>query len=122
MDKLRSFGWRQWLLILGLVLSLGVAGVFAVRAMQYVPRRQVDEPIRPWMTVPYIAHSNHVPAGVLYQALGLPTTPRDRRPIVAIARAQQRPVNALIAELRNAIIHARPPYPTPTPEPVRSTP
>src|ERR1700682_4816763 len=105
MEKLRSFGWQQWLLIAGLVLSLGVTGVFAFRAMHYVPRRQVDEPIRPWMTVPYIARSYRVPASVLYQALGLPPAlpppaPRDRRPLIAIARAQNRPVSLLIADLQ----------------------
>ena len=128
MEKLRSFGWQQWLLIAGLVLSLGVTGVFAARAMRYVPRRQVDEPIRPWMTVPYIARSYRVPAVVLYQALGLTPAPRDRRPLIAIARTQNRPVNTLIADLQSDIVRYRAanptprptPHPTPTPRPSAS--
>jgi hypothetical protein len=117
MDKLRSFGWQQWLLILGLALSLGVTGVFAARAMQHVPRRQVDEPIQPWMTVPYIARSYRVPSAACYQALGLPPMPRDRRPLVAIARAQNRPVSQLIADLQKAIAQYRLAHPTPHPIP-----
>jgi hypothetical protein len=122
MDKLRSFGWQQWLLIIGLVLSLGVTGVFAARAMHYMPRRQVDEPIRPWMTVPYVARSYRVPAAACYQALGLAPMPRDRRPLIAIARLQNRPVSALIADLQKAIAQYRLTHPTPSPQPSRSAP
>ena len=122
MQALRRWGWTQWLSLLGLVLSLAVVTFFAVRGVQQVPRQQVDEPIRPWMTVPYIARSYRVPSHVLYAALGLPATPRDRRPLVAIARAQHRPVAALIADLQTAIVQARPPYPTPPPDPTQVKP
>ncbi len=105
------------MMALGLVLSLAVVSVFAWRAVHAVPRRQVDEPIRGWMTVPYIARSYRVPPAVLYAALGLPATPRDRRPIMAIARSQNRPLAEIIAELQNAIVHARPPYVLPSPTP-----
>src|SRR5436305_7415623 len=103
-DRLRRISWPQWLLAGGLLLSLAVVAVFAVRLLHNMPRRQVDEPIRPWMTVPYIAHSYRVPSRILYEAIGLPATPRDRRPLVAIARAQNRPVQAVIDELQNAIV------------------
>jgi hypothetical protein len=117
MKRIRLFGWRQWLLILGLVLSLVVVVVFAIRALGHVPRPEVDEPIRPWMSVPYVAHSYHVPPHVLFQALGLPHKPPDERPIVEIARVQNRSVETVIADLQNAIVHARPPYPPPPPPP-----
>jgi hypothetical protein len=110
MNKQQPLGWQQWLLIAGLVLSLVVAGVFAIHGLQRFPRRQVDEPIRAWMSVPYIARSHRVPAAVLFVALGLPAQPPDRRPLMAIARAQNRPVATLIAELQNAIVHSRPPF------------
>ncbi len=122
MQTLRRWGWTEWLMLVGLVLSLAAVTFFAVRGLRQVPRRQVDEPIRPWMTVPYIARSYRVPSHVLYAALGLPATPRDRRPLIAIARAQQRPVNELIADLDTAIVHARPPYPTPPPDPTQVRP
>jgi hypothetical protein len=122
MDNNRTFGWQPWLLALGLVLSLAIATLFAFRAWQHVPRRQVDEPIHAWMTVPYIARSYRVPPAVLLAALGLPAKPPDRRPIMTIARAQNRPVAAVIADLQNAIVHARPPYVLPSPTPARNTP
>jgi hypothetical protein len=121
MDKQQPLGWQQWLLIAGLVVSLAVAGVFAIRGLHYFPRRQVDEPIHAWMSVPYIARSYRVPPSILYSALGLPAQPPDRRPIMAIARAQNRPVAALIAALQNAIVHDRPPYVLPSPTPARSS-
>lgn len=119
-DNHRTWGRQQWLLALGLALSLAVVVVFAMRGLQHVPRRRVDEPIHGWMNVPYIARSYRVPPAVLYTALGLSAQPLDRRPIMAIARAQDRPLAAVIADLQNAIVHARPPYVLPTPTPARS--
>ena len=58
---------------------------------------------------------------MLYRAIGLPTAPRDKRPIAAIARAQHRPVDELIAALQNAIMHARMPDLPPGPLPATDT-
>ena len=87
MAEPRKTNWQQWLFILGFVVSLVIVVLFALQAFRHAPRLRTDEPIRSWMTVPYVAHSYHVPPYVLYQALGLPPTPRDRRPLMAIARA-----------------------------------
>jgi hypothetical protein len=76
-----------------------------------------DEPIRPWMSLGYIAHSYSVPPWVLHQALGLPLKP-DRRPIREIAREQNRSVDEVIAILQDAIVHSRPPYPHPPDAPL----
>lgn len=76
-----------------------------------------DEPIRGWMSIGYVAHSYRVPPHVLYQALGLPHKPLDRRPLREIARSQRRSMDEIRALLQNAIIHARPPYPPPPPPP-----
>jgi hypothetical protein len=83
---------------------------------------RADEPIRSWMTIPYVSHSYHIPAYVLYQALGLPLIPRDRRPLAVIARQQNRTVVNIIATLQEAIQHSRSPYPTPLPFPTSVTP
>jgi len=115
MNKPQGWNWRPWLFAAGLALSLAVAVFFAWRGLQNVPRRQVDEPIHPWMTVPYIAHAYRVPAATLYAALGLPARPPDRRPIMFIARAQGRPVADVIAALKAAIAQARQPGGTPAP-------
>lgn len=115
MKKLSS---RQWLVVLAFVLVVSFTGLFAVRTVRraiYWHYHQ-DEPIRPWMNLGYIAHSYSVPPWVLHQALGLPQKP-DRRPVREIARAQNRPVDEVIAVLQNAIVHSRPPYPPPGPPP-----
>jgi hypothetical protein len=126
MEVIRKFRWKRALLMLGLAISLALIGVFAIRTVHYMPRARVDEPIRPWMNLPYIAHSYHVPARLLFQALGLTMTiPIDRRPIMDIARDQHRPVQILINFLEEAITQARSGKtapPSPTSVPVRSVP
>lgn len=116
---MRSLDCRQWACALCFLVVVPLTIVFAVRAVRpalYWYHHQ-DEPIRLWMNVGYVAHSYHVPPHVLYQALGLPHRPRDKRPIGVIARAQNRPAREMVAILENAIIHARPPYPPPPPPP-----
>jgi hypothetical protein len=100
-------GWQVWLMVLGFVASLALAGVFVVRSFHVVRSFRQDEPIRPWMTIPYIARSYRVSPSILYQAVGLPDRPRDRRPLAVIARAQHRPVQGMIADLQRAIVQAR---------------
>ena len=114
---MKKFGWQQALVALAFLLSLSVAIFFLVRAVRpmiYWHYHQ-DEPIRGWMNVGYVAHSYHVPAHVLYQALGLPPKPPDRRPLREIAKAQNRSMDEIRTVLLDAIVHARPPYPPPSP-------
>jgi hypothetical protein len=115
---MKNLGWRQWLLVLALVLVVAATGLFAVRTVRRAGywRQHRDETIRPWMNLGYIAHSYRVPPWVLHQALGLPLKP-DRRPIRDIAREQGRSVDEVIAILQNAIVHSRPPYPPPSAAP-----
>jgi len=91
----------------GLAFLLAIFGtfVFASRAGRHARQiRMENEPIRGWMSVPFIAHSHHVPASVLFQAIGvLPREPRDRRPVRQIAHDLKRPVPELIAQLQRAI-------------------
>jgi hypothetical protein len=80
----------------------------ALHTVRHVIRvRHASERVRPWMSIPYIARSRHVPAEVLYQSLGLTPSRRDRRPLGRIARQQGRPVDELIATVETAIAHAR---------------
>jgi uncharacterized membrane protein len=98
--------WRRTLAV-GLAFLLAIAGtfVFAYRAGRHARQiRAENEPIRGWMSVPFIAHSHHVPASVLFQAIGvLPRQPHDRRSVRRIARDVNRPVAELIAQLQRAI-------------------
>jgi hypothetical protein len=115
---MKNLGWRQWLIVLAFALVVAVTGLFAVRTVRRAVywHNHKDEPIRPWMSIGYIAHSHRVPPYVLTEALGLPRKP-DRRPIGEIARQQNRSVDEVIAILQNAIVHVRPPYPPPGPPP-----
>ena len=79
--------------------------IFASRAGRRV--RQIhtaNEPIREWMSVPFVAHTHHVPASVLFQAIGVqPRQPQDWRSVRHIARDSNRPVPELLAQLQRAI-------------------
>jgi hypothetical protein len=117
MVETRKFRWREFFFILGFLLSLVITFIFAIRAVRAMPRPHIDEPIRSWMSVTYIARSYRVPANYLYDALGIPDKLHDRRPISQIAREQNRTLESVILSLQDAIVHARPPYPTPVPLP-----
>lgn len=101
-------GWRRRIFLLAFALSIAISVIFAMRAFNHRPHRMVDDPIRPWMSVPYVAHSHHVPPRILFQAIGLAMEhPPDRRPIARIAAEQNRPVQELIENLQEAIIQER---------------
>src|SRR5258706_13010467 len=108
---MKNLGLRQWVLVLAFVLVVSATGLFAVQTVRRIIywHYHQDEPIRPWMTLGYIAHSYRVPPYVLSKALGLPAKP-DRRPIRVIARDQGRSVDGVIAILQDAIVHVRPPF------------
>ena len=112
---MRKLGRREWILLLFFLVTLAVTGLFAARAYRRAAywRGHRDETIRPWMSVGYVAHSYRVPPPVLYQAIGLEPTPRDRRPLKEIAARQNRPVDTLISELRDAIVSFRRDHPPP---------
>jgi hypothetical protein len=96
-------------LILAVAFLVAVSGtlIFGVRAGRNARRlRWENEPIRPWMSVPFIAHTHRVPRAMLYRAIGLPPYEFDRRPLRAIARAQGRPVDELVRDLEKALADA----------------
>jgi hypothetical protein len=98
--------WRRTVAV-GLAFLLAIAGtvVFASRAGRHVRQiRTENEPIRGWMSVPFIAHTHHVPTSALFQAIGVvPREPRDRRSVRQIARDTNRPVTEVIAQLQRAV-------------------
>lgn len=112
---MRKLGRRQWVLLFMLLVAIAVTGFFAVRAVRRAAywREHRDETIRPWMSVHYVARSYRVPPPVLYQSIGIPPGPPDRRPLREIAREQNRPVESLIAELQKAIVEFRRSHPPP---------
>jgi len=102
--------WRR-ALVIGLAFLLAITGtfVFAYRAgLRARHIRMENEPIRAWMSIPFIAHTHHVPAAVLFHAIGVqPHEPHDRRPVRRIAHDLNRPVPELMAQLQRAIDAAR---------------
>ena len=98
--------WHRTLAV-GLAFMLAMAGtiIFGSRAGRRA--RQIhaaNEPIREWMSVPFVAHTHHVPASVLFQAIGVhPREPHDRRSLRHLAHESNRPVAELIAQLQRAI-------------------
>jgi hypothetical protein len=104
--------WRRTILIgLAFLLALSATFVFAYRAGRQAHRLHMEqEPIRPWMSVPFIAHTHHVPASQLFAAIGVePRKPRDHRPVRVLAHELNRPVPQVIQELESAIAAAHPP-------------
>jgi hypothetical protein len=90
---------------LAFLLAIGGTFLFAYRAGRRARHiRAENEPIQSWMSVPFIAHSHHLPASLLFQAIGVqPRQPHDRRSVRHIAHDINRPVPDLIAQLQHAI-------------------
>jgi hypothetical protein len=103
---------RHWTLVLvvGLCLAIAVTFFFGYRAGRTARHvRWQDEPIQPWMSVPFVAHTHHTRSELLFQAIHVPPNVRDRRPIRDIARDKKLPIAELIRQLRSAIANANPP-------------
>jgi hypothetical protein len=115
-------GWQKWIVVAALVLVVLATGLFAVRTVRRAMywRAHREEVIRPWMSIPYVAHSYRVPPHLLYQALGIPPQAHDRRPLKQIAREQNRPVDEVTAVVREAITRERANHPPGAPSPGRS--
>lgn len=104
----------QWLLI-AFAVAIAGAGLMTLHTVRHAIRmHRAAESLRPWMSIPYIARSHHVPEEALYEAAGLPSGRRDRRPLGRIARQQGRPVAELIADLQTAIARGRGRHPPKT--------
>ena len=100
--------WRKLVFVLALIVAIAGTFVFGFRAGRHARRiHWQNEPIRPWMSVPFIAHTHHVPPEILFQAIGLPPNQRDRRPLRRIARAEKRPVADVVRDLETAIANTR---------------
>ena len=104
-------GWQTLAVIAALVVALCCGGLFAMRAVRLVRQfRNPNEPIRAWMSIPFIAHTHHVPQSVLFNAIGVqPRTLRDRRSVRRLARELNRPVPEVILKLQRAIDTAKAP-------------
>ena len=116
---MKRFGGKEWIAVAVFVSIVSLTALFAVRTVRRAIywRLHQDETIRPWMTIPYVAHSYRVPPTVLYEALAIDHPPHDRRPIREIAQEQNRSVEEVIAALQAAITRERSPQPPGQPPP-----
>jgi hypothetical protein len=98
--------WRQnrWLTI-AFALTLTLALVFIIRAGVFFVywQQHQDEPKEGWMTVRYVARSYRVDPKLVHDAIGLPQTGPDRRPLIRIANDQRQSLEALTARIIEAI-------------------
>jgi hypothetical protein len=98
--------WRQnrWL-TLAFALTLTLALIFIIRAGVFFIywQQHRDEPIEGWMTVRYVARSYRVDPKIVHDAVGLPETGPDRRPLVRIAREDGQPLDEMTARILEAI-------------------
>lgn len=108
------------LLILSVVLFLIVGLRFTRSSLEMRNQRRVQAGemlgVRPWMTVPYIARTYHLPEEQIFQALNLSDTPRNRRtPLHVLAARNHRDLAADIATINAMIDRRQAPRPPPTP-------
>ena len=108
---------KRLLLLVSFVLVVVLTAAYAVHTVRracYLCKHK-DEPIRAWMSIGYISRSYHVPPPFLYQAVGLPAQPPDRRPLRAIAHTQKRQVKELVTSLEFVILQVRQQQESPPP-------
>lgn len=101
---MRKIHYQTIAAILAFCLSIGAAFFFGYRAstMARQMRRQ-NEPIRAWMSVPFVAHAHHTDPAILFDAIHVPADPHDRRPIREIAREEHVPPADLIRQLQSVL-------------------
>lgn len=96
----------QLALALGLACLLALAGtvLFAYRAGRQARQfHSSNEPIRPWMSIPFIAHTRHIPAAPIFEAIGVQPEPHDRRSLRHLAHDLKRPVPEMMAQVERAV-------------------
>ncbi len=88
------------------VLAAALTVMFAVRTVVFTlywadPAHQ-DQPLEPWMTPRYVAHSWDLPPEVIIRALGVESGQGRRVSLAELARQQGIDVDELEARLRKA--------------------
>lgn len=99
---------QQLLLLIGLLVALFITLFFGVRAFHRFSRPPSHEPVREWMSIPYIVHAYHVPPPVVLEALGLPADTRpSKRPLSRIAKELNLSTDEVIKRVEDAIAQER---------------
>lgn len=99
---------QQLLLLSGLLVALLMTGFFGLRAFHRFSRPPSNDPVREWMSIPYITHAYHVPPPVILEALGLPAdTPPSKRSLSRIAKDLNLSTAEVITRVEEAIAQER---------------
>ncbi|GAC1405762.1 MAG: hypothetical protein NVSMB49_25190 [Ktedonobacteraceae bacterium] len=101
--------------LLCIALAVAVFTAFStVRAVQSLQQQHTlakagdVHTIRPWMTIPYISHTYHVPESYLYQSLHISEySPPRHTPLHALAARYRRPIPEVVDEVQSAILTYR---------------
>jgi hypothetical protein len=114
---------RVTILIISVLLGVAIIAVIftaigTVRAVQSLQHQHTlakagdVSTIRPWMTLPYVAHNYHVPESYLYNSLRIPDTRNSHHmPLQALASHYNRPVDSVVHDIQNAVILYRKQHP-----------
>ncbi len=65
----------------------------------------LEEDIRPWMTIRYIANSTGVPADYIFQQIGLPATGNENKPLGLLEQESHYGKPALGEAIKKALAH-----------------
>lgn len=113
-----------------LCIALGVAVFCAIQTVQAFQRFQQDHylalsgdvrTIRPWMTLPFIAHVYHVPEYYLDQQLHITDAQSVRRTsLQTLSQRYHRPADRFIHDVQQVILNYRKQHPTRTPHPANT--
>ncbi len=99
------------LLALGITLLAANATLNAFHGLQKQQERARSGDvalIRPWMTVPYLAHIYHVPEDYLYQQLEIKNDRHSRASTLQVIAANKNvPVDGIIRKAQSSIVHYR---------------
>ena len=97
------------------VIFTAIGTVRAVQSLQHqhtLAKAGDVSTIRPWMTIPYVAHNYHVPEGYLYDSLHISDTHTlHHMPLQALASHYNRPVNSVVHDVQNAVTLYRKQHP-----------
>ena len=106
------------MLLIAAIIAVIFTAIGTVRAVQSLQKQHTlaragdVSTIRPWMTIPYVAHNYHVPEGYLYRSLHISDTHTSRHmPLQALASHYNRPVNSVVHDVQNAVTLYRKQHP-----------
>ena len=112
--------WRRnRFLVIAFVVALLFSVFFAARTVLFLAywTDHRDQPLEPWMTVGYVAHSWHVDRDIILDAVGMAGEEPARRPLGRIALDRGVTFDALASDVMDAIGRERMQSPDAGPRP-----